>query len=793
MSDVQPDASPGPAGVPEAPGEAPRPTGWRRPVAALEARDPMLATTRRAVRAAVIVPLVFALADLGIGNAQLSLFAGFGSIGFLIFANFGGPPDLRLRSYLALFVTGSVLIVLGTLCSSHPPAAVVGMAVVVFAVLLGGAASPQLAAGTTAVLLTFILPDLVVAPAGAIGDRLAGWALAAAFAIPAVMIWWPARWHDRLRQRVVGAARALSTLVAAHGDGITDPAAFGRAVAALEDLRAYYEATPYRPTGAGPDDAALSLLVQRLEWVGINARVDPTGPEHPTLALAEVRQTNAAAAEVLAGIGALVATEAGRSRPDPALARALAQSAAELEAARQRAAVAAVAGFVEAAVAAHHGSGPRAPGPVSDPRLPVADGASLLAAVDPTFKSRALAVATEMAAEAALGADLDDEGEGLAGRWARQRGTAERAGQVLRGTLDRHSVWLQNSVRGAAALAIAALVVQLTDVSHGFWVALGTLSVLRSNALGTGSTALRALGGTVVGFVVGSVIMIGLADHIDLLWALLPVAVLLAGVTPSMVSFAAGQAAFTVLVVILFNLLHPTGWHVGLLRVEDVAIGCAVSLGVGLLFWPRGATAALGRALGSAYGSAAALLLSAVQRISEPERPPSTAGPTAATALRQLDDAYRLYLSERGAKPVAMPVLTGLLTGATRIRLAAQALDALGPMPPADGPALPAVGTAGSALVDECRRAEQWYQACGTALARRGAVPPAPDHHDLGPPLLAALEESRQAARRDGLSATLRMLWAEERLSDLSDLETKLSGAATLFVEGLSGRPNPPK
>ena len=50
--------------------------------------------------------------------------------------------------------------------------------------------------------------------------------------------------------------------------------------------------------------------------------------------------------------------------------------------------------------------------------------------------------------------------------------------------------------------------------------------MLRSNALGTGATALRAVGGTALGFVAGSVIMIGVADHLALLWALLPVAVL---------------------------------------------------------------------------------------------------------------------------------------------------------------------------------------------------------------------------------------------------------------------------
>ena len=54
---------------------------------------------------------------------------------------------------------------------------------------------------------------------------------------------------------------------------------------------------------------------------------------------------------------------------------------------------------------------------------------------------------------------------------------------------------------------MAVAVVEVTDVQHGFWVVLGTMSVLRSNALGTGATALRAVGGTALGVVIGSAIM----------------------------------------------------------------------------------------------------------------------------------------------------------------------------------------------------------------------------------------------------------------------------------------------
>ncbi len=138
------------------------------------------------------------------------------------------------------------------------------------------------------------------------------------------------------------------------------------------------------------------------------------------------------------------------------------------------------------------------------------------------------------------------------------------------------------------ALAAAVAVADLSGVQHGFWVVLGTLSVLRTSAASTGATAWRGLAGTVVGFVIGAALLVGIGTNPDALWAVLPVAVLVAAYAPGTTPFLVGQAAFTVTIVVLFNLLAPVGWTVGLLRIEDVAIGCAVSLAVGVLFWPRG-------------------------------------------------------------------------------------------------------------------------------------------------------------------------------------------------------------
>jgi uncharacterized membrane protein YccC len=81
----------------------------------------------------------------------------------------------------------------------------------------------------------------------------------------------------------------------------------------------------------------------------------------------------------------------------------------------------------------------------------------------------------------------------------------------------------------------------------------------------------------------------------------LPVAVFLAAYTPSALSFLAGQAAFTVLMLVLFNVLSPVGWSVGLVRIEDLVVGSAIGVVVGTLLWPRGARSDFAHALARLY------------------------------------------------------------------------------------------------------------------------------------------------------------------------------------------------
>ncbi len=736
----------------------------RHPVTLLRAADPGLLAVKRSVRAAILMPAAFAIAGAISSDIQVGFFASFGAFALLMFVDLGGTRADRLRGYLALVAVAVPLIVAGTLCSGQPALAVAGMAVVGFAVLFAGVVSPPAALGSMYLLLAFVLPVSMPVPASQILPRLGGWVLAAALAVPGVLLIWPRPWHDDRRAALARAARRLAVLAQAHAEGRTDRRAAAAAAAELQRLRHGFDATPYPPSGTGPAEIALAKMVSRAEWVEAKSAVDQGST---ALGLPHVRSVYSAVAEVLRAIAAVL--DAGGRRPGQPAAVALTAALSALEEAR----VVSLGPVVDRLVAATADRGVAAR---SSGRPAPAGGQAVRAFLIPLFRVRALGFATQM-----LGA-LAMEAAGMAPPAGTGEPAAPSARQVVvdvaRAHLTLRSVWLRNSLRGAAGLALAVAIARATGVSHGFWVVLGALSVLRSNAIGTGVTAVRALAGTVAGFVIAAVIMIGVGSEPVALWLLLPVAVLVAGTAPSVLSFAAGQAGFTVMVIILFNILVPTGWSVGLVRITDVAMGCAVSLAVGLLLWPRGATAELGRALCDGYHTAADYLAAAIRRLASPALAGAT-GPEeedAVAAYRRMDDAYRQFLSERGAKPVSLPAATVLVTGAVRLRLAADSLVTLPVRPVNAGPPAAADG-----LRQACRRAHAWYVGLAEVLAgRRALVPPVDDDHGaLRRQLISAFETAQD---EDAIRLAVRLLWAEQDLEDGRSLQRELADTASALV-----------
>ena len=203
----------------------------------IRSKDPDLLVVKRSVRAAVVIPSVFALAHETFSNAQVGLFGALGSFALLLLVEFTGPPRTRIVSYGGLYVVGGCLIAIGTVASSNKVAAVVTMALVGFAVLFAGVAAPPAATASTAALLTFVLSVAVAQPASAIGPRLLGWTIAGAVCITACMLVWPPPWHDNLRRRLAATVSAVARLADARASGTEDPEAFEAVTAELALLR----------------------------------------------------------------------------------------------------------------------------------------------------------------------------------------------------------------------------------------------------------------------------------------------------------------------------------------------------------------------------------------------------------------------------------------------------------------------------------------------------------------------------------------------------------------------------
>jgi uncharacterized membrane protein YccC len=256
----------------------------------------------------------------------------------------------------------------------------------------------------------------------------------------------------------------------------------------------------------------------------------------------------------------------------------------------------------------------------------------------------------------------------------------------------------------------------------------------------------------------------------------LPVAVLLAAYAPRAISFAAGQAGFTVVLFVLFNIIQPVGWTVGVVRIEDVAIGFAISLGVGLLFWPRGAATVLRESLASAYGrSADYVVATAGQIIAGGQSGSAEPADAAAAAVHQLDDAFRQTLAERSAGGVNVESVGALVAGAARVRRAAQSLAALGGM--TDGDA--GLTKCGQNLDGEIHALRSWYITLGDSFIHSTAIPPPHIRDTEG---RRRLLDCVRAAVADGDKAKVRsalvLLWANQHLDNLWRLESHLGRSA---------------
>ena len=737
----------------------------------------------RAVRATIVYPSLVAITLKAIGDPQMALIAAFGAYATLVLTSFGGARKDKLAGHLGLGIAGSAVVVIGTLASGSAWLAAVVTVPVAFVIFFARVLGPVPAAAGTGLLIAYLLPVASAGGVSTIGSRIGGWLLASAASTLAVLLLSPKSPGDRLRAAAAALATEIAVRVRKASDGeVTDPAAM---ITAKERLRAAFTRAPYRPTGLATADQALASVVQLLDWGAEQAAHAFDGHVDMAQAGPAERDLLRVTASMFGDVAALLAGSgsANDAHASPAFE--------ELEWAR-------------AAAAEHLRDLPASGGPAE----PIA-AAHAVHAQDVALTARSAAADALIAARRAAPATIAAERRlwyGIAppagtpgqdvpapGRAAHLLASTEpsswlswvaaAAGVVTKDASVR-SVCLADSLRGAVALAVAVAVADLSGVQHGFWVALGVLSVLRTNAAGTGSTALRALAGTVIGFVVGAALLAAIGTGQTAMWVALTLAVLVTAYALDTAPFWVGQAAFTIQIVLLFNLLALAGWKVGLVRVEDVALGCAVSVLVGVVFWPRGASALVGDDLADAFRSGARYLTQAVDwALSERPVPPEAAA-AAVTAGDRLDDALRGLLAEQGPKRTSKEDLWSLVTATERLRLTAHTLAGLRGMPGADGTKAPAAcpplegsqAYTGTPACVSLRTAAAglagFYGRVADEVGHPGREAP---ERIPAPPLIGTAVPWRATPRGDGTPVSSpsspphpHLLWVQDRLHHLS-------------------------
>jgi uncharacterized membrane protein YccC len=595
------------------------------PSAWLRRRDPGLVVVRRAARFTLVACAAFYVCRYVIGNAGMAPYALFGAVALGALSQIPGSPAQRARTLVAVLPVGWLLITLGTLLSVSTAAATAGMFVLGFVVSYVGVGGPRLVGLATGLQLLYILPCFPPYDPGSLGWRLVGFTLAVLLLAGAELVVWPDPTPVPYTARLADAVSALAGCLFAVADCWSrrpnDPdrshhqrlaALLPKATEAAEALRPSRLPPTQRPASAGRRDRALTaaagtarLLLGRT--VDLSVADDHEAVDLPAAAalLRQAASCAEATAASLRGEGPVPDTDRVVAALD------------EFRAARAA----------------------TCPDGVPPERLRLG---SLALSLGEWTKS--LVVAVRVAQGAPVGPDRTPPSAQPGPFWFAYQPTPALWWRSLRAHLTPRSVYFQSALRLAAALAVARLLAGVLDLSHGFWVLLTILTVLRTSAAETRSTLRPALVGTVLGSLVAAgLLVVGIPEPVYAV--VLPIVMLVGFAAGPLLGLGWAQALFTLVITLVFAQISPVDWRLAEARVVDVAVGAAVGVLIGLLAWPRGGSGELHRAIGSYLADAAGVVRETVAVVARGARP-GHALPRARTATQLVDASYALYQSE---------------------------------------------------------------------------------------------------------------------------------------------------
>jgi Fusaric acid resistance protein-like len=709
------------------------------------------AAVRRAVRVTVAACLAFYPLQYILGDSTTAVYALFTAIALGALSDVQGAPSTRTRTYLAAIGAGALLITAGTLAAVSTEVAAAGMLVVGFVVAYAGAGGPRVAGVANGLQLFYVLPCFPPFAPDTLDQRLAGLVVGGLLLTAADRLVWPAPAPPPPGERLAGAAERVAAYATALRPVLQNPAAV-----------------------TGPELAARrSALdaVARLRLADIPAAQRPLGPGVRDRALLAASAATRVTAGRLATLADLLTDSHRTTHPRTAdLVSAAGDAFADLVTALRAGSPNPVSTTgLDAALESYLAERSRH---LADQVGPPADLRAGLAAMAVAEGAR-VAV---LAGGGFLGAPAPNPAATPPQLWFLHARPAELVRHRLRTHLTPRSVYLQNAVRLAVGLALARVIAGVLDLSHGFWVLLATLSLIRTSAVADRAVLPRAFAGTVGGALIAAGLLTLVGPDVEIFAWALPLVMVLAFAAGPLFGVAAAQGGFTVVVAMLFAQIAPANWRLAEVRLADVVVGGLVGALIGVAVWPRGGGGEVRRVAAAGLRAGAGVIRDTIATLTRGTSPATS--PDLGRLAALFDHAYVQFRTEPSGDPgpdwlIVLSVVHRLANYASVL----QARHPGGPYPPRDAAAAldAAAGEVGAA-----------YAAAADAIGA-GQSPPSGAGAELG----RRLDDAGAPAVSGGPEAALRIVdgwgWLHALADDLDRLERAF--VTPPLTEPSAGRP----
>lgn len=143
----------------------------------------------------------------------------------------------------------------------------------------------------------------------------------------------------------------------------------------------------------------------------------------------------------------------------------------------------------------------------------------------------------------------------------------------------------RHALRLAAIVTLAELTVSVLQIPRGYWITLTALVALKPNFGGTSQTIVQRVIGTIIGGIIGSILVVLIESPMYSVVCILLLLFIAMSVRP--LSYSIFTTLLTPALVLLFNMVSPGGWEIGVLRIVDTFAGGMLALLGSYLLFPR--------------------------------------------------------------------------------------------------------------------------------------------------------------------------------------------------------------